>query len=203
MHAFEHVVGLKAARLLRPVAKPFRRKHDDITDLRLRRLTQMTERVLRLVRHIGNRGVIGQAKVLRRKRTRSRDAGVFSGITCTITPFSRASHGLLTRSLAQPDVLSRARNSRLRARQMRADGLRSCSESWCFGLRPRTATAGARKKAGACAGLFKILRSLPLILPAAARAARLPAQPARSPPASHARRESACRASSQLRGSSP
>jgi len=49
MHAFEHkagsMAGPKATRLLTPVAKPLRGKHDNITDLRLRRLTQTTERV--------------------------------------------------------------------------------------------------------------------------------------------------------------
>jgi hypothetical protein len=32
MNAFEHMLGLKAARLLTPAAKPFRRRHDNITD---------------------------------------------------------------------------------------------------------------------------------------------------------------------------
>ena len=40
MRAFEHMLDSTATRLLAPVANPLRRKHENITDLRLQRLTQ-------------------------------------------------------------------------------------------------------------------------------------------------------------------
>ena len=40
MRASEHMLDSKATRLLTPVANPLLRKHENITDLRLRRLTQ-------------------------------------------------------------------------------------------------------------------------------------------------------------------
>ena len=117
MHAFEYVVGLKAARLLTPVAKPFRRKHDNITDLRLRRLTQMTERVLRLVRHFGNRRVAGQAKVLRRKthaftrcRCFQRDYlhhhAIFTSVARTLDAFARATGRAFASTQLTPQTMS-------------------------------------------------------------------------------------------------
>jgi hypothetical protein len=113
MHAFEQMIGRKAARLLAPVTKPLGRKHSNIADLWLRRLTQQNafgSQTSLLKSHWKIVESSVKQNFCDAQCERRRKVSIFAAIFCAITPQSQDPHEVLTLWLAQRDVPLRERN---------------------------------------------------------------------------------------------